>query len=256
MASCMGTGMIVSLAIPVLASIYKGLSVITSSASSSTSPCCFPSHYLFCWMGTYLDPHSGVTSILAGPHMAKYGGLYRSIPYDSVAEARGRLNTYHPSWSALRPRRQTSSVFLDHKPQSYEDVTSFLSQRTNMVGFHFDDRFAVEMYHPHRFSSQFGFDPSIPERLQRSYLPSCYMKERAVPPCCKVARVCATLLQSEDRAAHLRQELNELDAHIEALRDQVTSRESVIVGLEAEKSESVLLISSLEEIIEKGQGIV
>ncbi|GAA0159736.1 hypothetical protein LIER_16444 [Lithospermum erythrorhizon] len=46
MASCMATGTVVSLAIPVLASIYKGLSVHASSANPSVSPCCFPAHYL------------------------------------------------------------------------------------------------------------------------------------------------------------------------------------------------------------------
>ncbi|GAA0178214.1 hypothetical protein LIER_29809 [Lithospermum erythrorhizon] len=68
-----------------------------------------------------------------------------------------------------------------------------------------------------------------------------------------IGRVRATLRQSEDRAARLRHELNELNTHIEVLRDQVTSRESVIACLEAEKSESVLRVASLEEIIEKGQ---
>ncbi|GAA0186964.1 hypothetical protein LIER_34252 [Lithospermum erythrorhizon] len=90
-------------------------------------------------MGTYLHTHSGVMSKLVGPHMAKYGGLYRSRSCDSVAEARGCLDKCHPSWTALRPRRQTPFVFLDHKPQSYEDVTFFLSLRTNMVGFRFKD---------------------------------------------------------------------------------------------------------------------
>ncbi|GAA0160721.1 hypothetical protein LIER_17212 [Lithospermum erythrorhizon] len=42
MASCMTTGTVVSLAIPVLASIYKGMSVVASSASPSASSCCCP----------------------------------------------------------------------------------------------------------------------------------------------------------------------------------------------------------------------
>ncbi|GAA0160723.1 hypothetical protein LIER_17214 [Lithospermum erythrorhizon] len=69
-----------------------------------------------------------------------------------------------------------------------------------------------------------------------------------------VGKVRATLRQSEDRAARLRKELNVLDTHIEALRDQVTSRESVIASLEAEKTKSALRVASLKEIMEKGQG--
>ncbi|GAA0154697.1 hypothetical protein LIER_37943 [Lithospermum erythrorhizon] len=61
--------------------------------------------------------------------MAKYGGLYRSRPCGNVAEARGRLDKCHPGWTALKPRQPDSFVFFDYKPQSYEDVTFFLSLR-------------------------------------------------------------------------------------------------------------------------------
>ncbi|GAA0164377.1 hypothetical protein LIER_20030 [Lithospermum erythrorhizon] len=94
--------------------------------------------------------------------MAKYGKLSRSRPCNSVEEARGRLDKCHPGWTALKPRRPTSFVFFDHKPQSHEDITFFLSLCTKMVGFRFRDQFAVEVYHPHHFSCQLGFAPSIP----------------------------------------------------------------------------------------------
>ncbi|GAA0155314.1 hypothetical protein LIER_38061 [Lithospermum erythrorhizon] len=70
----------------------------------------------------------------------------------------------------------------------------------------------------------------------------------------KMASCIATGIVSEDRAAHLRQELIELDTHIEALCVQVTSQESLIVSLEDDKTESVLRVASLEEIMKKGQG--
>ncbi|GAA0166577.1 hypothetical protein LIER_21701 [Lithospermum erythrorhizon] len=92
----------------------------------------------------------------------EYGGLSRSRPCDSVVEARGRLDNGHPGWTTLKPRWSAFFVFYDHKPKSYEEVTFFLSLRTNMVGFHFGDQFDVEVYHPHRFSRRLGFAPSIP----------------------------------------------------------------------------------------------
>ncbi|GAA0170234.1 hypothetical protein LIER_24538 [Lithospermum erythrorhizon] len=116
MASCMATRIVVSLAILVPANIYKGLSVVASSTSPSTSPCCFPAHYLFGWMGTYLHTHSGIT-------------LDGSRACDSVAEARGRLDKCHLGWTALKPRWPTSFVLSNHKPQSYEDITFFFSLR-------------------------------------------------------------------------------------------------------------------------------
>ncbi|GAA0184907.1 hypothetical protein LIER_32195 [Lithospermum erythrorhizon] len=85
-----------------------------------------------------------------------------SRPCDNVTEARGRLGKCDPGWTSLRPRRPTSFIFFDHKPQSYEDVTFFLSLRTNLVGFRFGDQFVVEVYHPYRFSRQLGFTPLIP----------------------------------------------------------------------------------------------
>ncbi|GAA0142426.1 hypothetical protein LIER_03331 [Lithospermum erythrorhizon] len=94
--------------------------------------------------------------------MANYGGLSRSRPCDSVAEARGHLDNCHPGWTALKPRRSASFVFYDYKSESYEYVSFFLSLCINMVGFHFGDQFDVEVYHPHRFSRQRGFAPSIP----------------------------------------------------------------------------------------------
>ncbi|GAA0176078.1 hypothetical protein LIER_29135 [Lithospermum erythrorhizon] len=50
MASCMVVGKVVSLAIPVLASIYNGLHLITAARYPCNSGCCFPIHYLLGWI--------------------------------------------------------------------------------------------------------------------------------------------------------------------------------------------------------------
>ncbi|GAA0184994.1 hypothetical protein LIER_32282 [Lithospermum erythrorhizon] len=69
-----------------------------------------------------------------------------------------------------------------------------------------------------------------------------------------VGRVRATLQQYEDMVARLRQELSELNMQVEDLRRQVTTRESVIAGLELEKTEFALKVASLDEIVEQDQG--
>ncbi|GAA0185835.1 hypothetical protein LIER_33123 [Lithospermum erythrorhizon] len=94
--------------------------------------------------------------------MAKYVGLSRSRPCDRLVEARGRLDKCYPGWTALKPCQPASFVFI------YEDVTFFLSLSTNMVDSGFGDQFAMEVYHPHRFSNQLGFPPFIPESSSRS----------------------------------------------------------------------------------------
>ncbi|GAA0147103.1 hypothetical protein LIER_06887 [Lithospermum erythrorhizon] len=335
-------------------------------------------------MATYLHTHSGATSKLVGPHMAKYGGLYRRKPYDSVTEARGRSNTYHPGWTALRPRWKTSLVFLDHTPQSHEDVTFFFSLRTNMSDSRYYDWFeALEYLHdiPNRpegsissfneFTSRSkdyqawlgkvlscGSARSFPRILGKSkgllVLPNPVLKRKVslvsisedrdpkhargvclegsgsthaascesdqpvdvssslsggacteivdtsvshgdrriyssdeesilasfqalaefrrqdltshckklkamfskARPIEKVQRKAASskIHNNQRIGLRLRHELSEMDAHIEALHDQVTSRESMIVCLEVEKSKFVLKVASLEEGIKKGQG--
>ncbi|GAA0162897.1 hypothetical protein LIER_18892 [Lithospermum erythrorhizon] len=106
MASCIATGTVMSLAIPVLANIYKGLSIVASSTSPSTSSCCFPSRYLFYWMG--VDPVI-------------------------VWEARGHLDKCHPGWTALRPRSKglvaRPSLVLKRKASLPMEVCSSLSGR-------------------------------------------------------------------------------------------------------------------------------
>ncbi|GAA0187180.1 hypothetical protein LIER_34468 [Lithospermum erythrorhizon] len=66
-----------------------------------------------------------------------------------------------------------------------------------------------------------------------------------------VGTMLATLQQFKDRVARLGQELY---THVEVLRRQVATRESVITGLEAGKAESALKVTSLDEIVEHDQG--
>ncbi|KAG8388070.1 hypothetical protein BUALT_Bualt02G0086900 [Buddleja alternifolia] len=56
-ASRMAWGEHFSLAIPVLASIYRGLRIISSSKDLGESTAIFPIHYVYSWIGCYLPTH-------------------------------------------------------------------------------------------------------------------------------------------------------------------------------------------------------
>ncbi|GAA0160165.1 hypothetical protein LIER_16781 [Lithospermum erythrorhizon] len=69
MVGCMAIGKTVSLGIPVLASIYRGLHLITTARYISNSSSCFPVHYLLGWMGSYLCTCPLMKRYPPGPYM-------------------------------------------------------------------------------------------------------------------------------------------------------------------------------------------
>ncbi|KAL0427482.1 UNVERIFIED_CONTAM: hypothetical protein Slati_2923000 [Sesamum latifolium] len=72
MASMMASGRRVSLAIPVLASIYEDLNTIaTSSRPTHTSPS-FPVHFVYAWLASYFKTHYPVWQGLYGPKMTRF----------------------------------------------------------------------------------------------------------------------------------------------------------------------------------------
>ncbi|KAM2187959.1 hypothetical protein ACFX1R_031567 [Malus domestica] len=75
-----------SLAIPVLANIYNGLSIISNSASNEDCVAVLPYHYVYGWLGEYFGTHFSLstldksrpfspTIVMLGPLMTKYFGL-------------------------------------------------------------------------------------------------------------------------------------------------------------------------------------
>ncbi|GAA0173175.1 hypothetical protein LIER_26846 [Lithospermum erythrorhizon] len=75
MANCMVAGKIVSLATPVLASIYRGIHLITIAYYPNNSSCCFLVHYLLGWIGAYLRTYTSVKRPPLVPHMVRYSGI-------------------------------------------------------------------------------------------------------------------------------------------------------------------------------------
>ncbi|GAA0140046.1 hypothetical protein LIER_35180 [Lithospermum erythrorhizon] len=153
MASYMAAGKTVSPAIPVLASIYRGLHLITTARYPINSGSYFPVHYLLGWMGTYLHTCLALKKYPPSPHMERYGSVDRCFPF-SLSEAYQYLDKRVPYWAP--------QVFTDDHLDFEEDMAFFLSLCTNMVGYREDVFFLLEAYNPHHFSKQLGFSPAIP----------------------------------------------------------------------------------------------
>ncbi|KAM1607187.1 hypothetical protein ACFX1Z_027799 [Malus domestica] len=75
-----------SLAIPVLANIYNGLSIVSNSANTEDRVTVLPYHYVYGWLGEYFGTHfslstldksrpSSSTVVRLGPLMTKYSGV-------------------------------------------------------------------------------------------------------------------------------------------------------------------------------------
>ncbi|GAA0186021.1 hypothetical protein LIER_33309 [Lithospermum erythrorhizon] len=77
MASWMAAGNLMSLAIPIRASIYRGLHLITTARYPSNSSCYFPVHYLLGWICSYLRTYKPMKRSPPGLYMVRCVGVDR-----------------------------------------------------------------------------------------------------------------------------------------------------------------------------------
>ncbi|CAL2256851.1 unnamed protein product [Prunus armeniaca] len=87
-ASRMAHGVSFGLAVPVLASIYKGLNDISSADDPGNCTTILPFHYVYGWLGEYFDTHFTSSSEKSIPIMARFSGrLSAKFFEDSSARA-------------------------------------------------------------------------------------------------------------------------------------------------------------------------
>ncbi|GAA0166307.1 hypothetical protein LIER_40165 [Lithospermum erythrorhizon] len=161
MAGVMAKGSVVSLAPPVLACIYRGLSQISVSDTPSASQACFPAHYLFGWIGAYLHALNVANNRPDGPQMVRYHGKGRGKAY-SLSDARTVLHSCLVSWKATHPSRPEPYFFDDRASNTAPNRAFFASIRTGRVCHRVGSQFMVEPYNPYRFSRKLGYTPVLP----------------------------------------------------------------------------------------------
>ncbi|KAH0670771.1 hypothetical protein KY290_026166 [Solanum tuberosum] len=152
--SLMAHGKKFSLAVPVFASIHRGLKEISTSSNLSVANTIFPIHYVYGWLGEYFGTH----------HRANHS--HRSIPLCKISVQ--KMAKSFDFTEAQKLFQQDDARCLHHLAMlqgrdlhltgklsnSWNEY--IISLRSSYVTLGHDSNFIVESYSPIIFSRQFG----------------------------------------------------------------------------------------------------
>ncbi|KAL0313205.1 UNVERIFIED_CONTAM: hypothetical protein Sradi_5719800 [Sesamum radiatum] len=166
MASMMANGRRVSLAIPVLASIYEGLNTIATSSRPTCVIPSFPVHFVYAWLASYFKTHYPVWQGLRGPKMIIFSGEGGAKYYDPQ-EARKRIHKAEfVFWACNIIVKNRPFKFVDNADAEELDHNFFVAIRSSYLTLRQGDKFIIEPYSPHRFGRQFGYFQDVPGTLK------------------------------------------------------------------------------------------
>ncbi|XP_074298273.1 uncharacterized protein LOC141629116 [Silene latifolia] len=166
-ASMMEEGRVFSLAITVLASIYKGLNGLATSMNPGYSRSFFPTHYLYGWIANYFDTYHAINPSPTGPHMTKYSGPVgaRNAKPEEARKLMHEGRKFDTKRFMLNKHKV--DVLLDNGDLDALGLDYRASLRSSYLCLRLSNGFHLEPYNPHRFSRQFGFCQDIPGVLNR-----------------------------------------------------------------------------------------
>uniref|UniRef100_A0A2N9GRV8 Aminotransferase-like plant mobile domain-containing protein n=1 Tax=Fagus sylvatica TaxID=28930 RepID=A0A2N9GRV8_FAGSY len=161
-ASSMARGKKYCLAVPVLATIYKGLNDIASSSIPSKCDTTFPAHYLNAWLAEYFATHFDLAKASPlDPYMVRFSGE-GTAKYFEEAEARKLFHSITKfKFYCLALFKGHQEILEDNDQLSDSHVDYFISQRPSYLSSRRGNLSVLEPYSPHRFGRQFS-DPSLP----------------------------------------------------------------------------------------------
>uniref|UniRef100_A0A2N9H4X7 Aminotransferase-like plant mobile domain-containing protein n=1 Tax=Fagus sylvatica TaxID=28930 RepID=A0A2N9H4X7_FAGSY len=166
-ASSMARGKKYCLAVPVLATIYKGLNDIASFSVPSKCDTTFPAHYLNAWLAEYFATHFDLPE--ASPFdscMVRFSGE-GAAKYFEEAEARKLFRSITKfKFHCLALFKRHQEILEDNDQLSDSYVNYFISQRPSYLSSRRGDLSVLEPYSPHRFGCQFGFTQDIPGEIK------------------------------------------------------------------------------------------
>ncbi|KAL0416577.1 UNVERIFIED_CONTAM: hypothetical protein Slati_3489600 [Sesamum latifolium] len=166
MASMMANGRRVSLAIPVLASIYEGLNIIPSSSRPARTSPSFPVHFVYAWLASYFKTHYPIWQGLRGSQMTRFSGEGGAKYYDPQ-EARKQIHKAEfVSWACNMIVKNRPFKFIDNGDVEELDHDYFIVIRSNYLTLRQGDKFIIEPYSPHRFGRQFGYFQDVSGTLK------------------------------------------------------------------------------------------
>lgn len=164
----MARGETFSLALPVLASIYRGLNTISDSSNPSYSGAYFPAHYLYGWLAHYFAVNHVVDPSPRGPMMVCFSGAQGSKVFKDI-DARCLIHEGSAAKVGCTIMNKNKNVMLfDDGNLNRKEFSYLISLRSGYLPVRRADDFYIEPYLPHRFSRQFGFCQDIPSALARA----------------------------------------------------------------------------------------
>ncbi|KAL0420672.1 UNVERIFIED_CONTAM: hypothetical protein Slati_3090100, partial [Sesamum latifolium] len=169
-----------SLVISVLASIYRGLRDMSTSMNLFESSAIFPIHYVYGWIGRYLQTHFPPKLEPIGAQMVKYA-VENMARHFQPTEARNLFHRINPSRLLnFYFHHQGPSLVADDAKISNTFKHLFVALRSSYLTLRLGVESIVEAYSPHHFSRQFGFCQDVPGSLKKEIL-TCSLKELGRP---------------------------------------------------------------------------
>ncbi|KAL2893825.1 DNA damage-binding protein 2 [Bienertia sinuspersici] len=164
-ASQLASGQRISLAISVLASIYRGLNEISHSLTPGRSCSNFPAHYVHAWTAQYFRSHCMSVHDFTGAQMIAFHDA-SNVKKLTSAEAKVFIRSGQDiNWIGNCMCNPKDRLLMDDSTLR-QDVDFLLSIRSCFLTLRYDNDHVVEPYSPHRFSRQFGFCQNIPGALK------------------------------------------------------------------------------------------
>ncbi|XP_056683857.1 uncharacterized protein [Spinacia oleracea] len=162
-ASFLASGKETSLAIPVLASIYHGLSKISNSPTPGKHRESFPAQYVYAWTAKYFRSHHVVTYDFVGAPLVGIQGLDSVIKSPDAKSLVSSGKDFNWLANSICGNSDEKREDGNHQPKQFANF--FISMRSCFLTLRFDNNYVVEPYSPHRFGRQFGFHQDVPGEL-------------------------------------------------------------------------------------------
>ncbi|PHT63445.1 hypothetical protein T459_32669 [Capsicum annuum] len=140
-----------ALAIPVSASIYRGLKEITTSTNLGAGNIIFPIQYVYGWIGTYFNSYYQARHY-NDARMCRIAGDRMARSFDLSGARRLFQNVDICSLPTLAMIQPKELFIADNEELSSSWNNYFISLRSSYVTLRCDDHFVMEPYSPHRFS--------------------------------------------------------------------------------------------------------
>ena len=177
-ASLMANGHVFGLATFVLASIYRGLTMISKSLISRKNDDGFVIHYVYAWISHFLKTHRVVNSKLTKPLMEKYSRVGFVAIFDELSTRESVQSGKNFFWHGTAFKTEYDLTFIDNESLSLSKLSYIISLHSGYLSLRCEDYHIVESYSPHRFSRRFGFYQDIPsdlkERINTGFLEEMY----------------------------------------------------------------------------------